>query len=421
MLDEPPRPERGIVPWSRGSRRRVPPDPDRVRVERHTGRAHELRALFEKAEDSAAQLDSYLDAGEVLVASAGERVVGHLQLVDGHDAEHSEIKNMAVDPRHRGRGVGRALIEAAVDLARAQRRSMLVVATAAADIGNLRFYQRSGFRLRSIERDAFTPADGLPATRALTGSTARPRLARSMQSGPMTPVDRHPPVPPGAGDGALPRGTTTPAERRVRRFARPGVAAAIFPKEPERSVYNNAMLERDLPAPERTAAIAAMEPRTRPSRHALCRLGARDRRAAAFRPRTTGLHGRRDDPRHGHAAHGDPQGPAGARARGGRLGRLPPHLRPTRRAPRRGGPLRLSPPVRPPRGRMGRHRDGFDHEGDCGLYNVATLEHARRRGLDALTALQLHDAVHADVRRRACSRQRWPNVSTPRSASTISG
>jgi GNAT superfamily N-acetyltransferase len=36
----------------------------------------------------------------------------------------------------------------------------------------------------------------------------------------------------------------------------------------------------------------------------------------------------------------------------------------------------------------------FDHEGDCGIYNVVTLEHARRRGLGtALTAVQLHDAA----------------------------
>ena len=36
----------------------------------------------------------------------------------------------------------------------------------------------------------------------------------------------------------------------------------------------------------------------------------------------------------------------------------------------------------------------FDHGGDCGIYNVTTLERARRRGLGtALTALHLHDAV----------------------------
>jgi hypothetical protein len=38
----------------------------------------------------------------------------------------------------------------------------------------------------------------------------------------------------------------------------PGVAAAVFPNEPERSVYNNALLDRDLAAPERAAALDAM-------------------------------------------------------------------------------------------------------------------------------------------------------------------
>jgi hypothetical protein len=53
-----------------------------LRVERHTGARSELLPLFEEAEDSAAQLDSYLDAGQVLVAVDGDRIVGHLQLVD---------------------------------------------------------------------------------------------------------------------------------------------------------------------------------------------------------------------------------------------------------------------------------------------------------------------------------------------------
>ena len=35
----------------------------------------------------------------------------------------------------------------------------------------------------------------------------------------------------------------------------------------------------------------------------------------------------------------------------------------------------------------------FDFAGDCGIYNVGTLESARRRGLaTALTAIHLHDA-----------------------------
>ena len=141
-----------------------------VRVEPHTGPRDELRALFAEAEDSAQQLDAYLEAGDVLVARDGDGVVGHLQLVDG------EIKNMAVDPAHRGRGIGRALIEAAVARARAERRRTLVVATAAADVGNLRFYQRAGFRLRSVERDAFSPATGYAPDTLIDGVELRDRV-----------------------------------------------------------------------------------------------------------------------------------------------------------------------------------------------------------------------------------------------------
>ena len=43
----------------------------------------------------------------------------------------------------------------------------------------------------------------------------------------------------------------------VKRF--PGVAAAVFPNGPERAVYNNALLQRDLKRDERAEALDAME------------------------------------------------------------------------------------------------------------------------------------------------------------------
>jgi ribosomal protein S18 acetylase RimI-like enzyme len=174
ILDEPARPKRGIVPWSLWAS--AAPDGQQVRVERHTGQRGELRALFEEAEDSAQQLEAYLDAGEVLVAIAGDRVVGHLQLIEAAAADASEIKNMAVAASHRGRGIGHALIQAAIDLTRARGRAMLVVATAAADVGNVRFYQRAGFRMRSIERDAFSPATGYATETLIDGVELRDRV-----------------------------------------------------------------------------------------------------------------------------------------------------------------------------------------------------------------------------------------------------
>jgi ribosomal protein S18 acetylase RimI-like enzyme len=146
-----------------------------VRVERYTGPRSVLRPLFELAEDSPGQLDSYLHAGRVLVARSAGEIVGHLQLVDTGRPGVAEIKNMAVRPADQGRGLGGRLVSAALDLVAAENGSAVRVATAAADIDNLRFYQRHGFRLSAIERDAFTPATGYPEIR-IDGIDLRDRV-----------------------------------------------------------------------------------------------------------------------------------------------------------------------------------------------------------------------------------------------------
>jgi GNAT superfamily N-acetyltransferase len=147
-----------------------------MRIALHTGPREGLRRLFELAEDSARELDSYLHAGRVLVALDGEEVLGHLLLVDTDSPGEVEIKNMAVREADQGRGVGRELIEAAIALAREESVHRVHVATATAGIGNLRFYQRNGFRMRSIERDAFTPATGYPPGLEEDGIPLRDRV-----------------------------------------------------------------------------------------------------------------------------------------------------------------------------------------------------------------------------------------------------
>lgn len=120
-----------------------------------------LRESFELAEDSPQQLEDYIDDGRVLVARDGSGdVVGHLQLVSGGRAGRLEIKNLAVRPDRQGSGVGRRLVAHALDVCRHEGVTTVQVVTAVADIGNLRFYQRCGFRAASIERDAFTVARG---------------------------------------------------------------------------------------------------------------------------------------------------------------------------------------------------------------------------------------------------------------------
>ncbi len=182
MLDEPPRPDRGIIPWSAWTA--VGPHDEAVHISRHTRPRSELRRLFQEAEDSAQELNAYIYAGEVLVAITGDRVVGHLQLIDSPADGASEIKNMAVEATYRGRGIGRMLVEAAIDLARARDQSTVTVATASADTGNLRFYQRLGFRMRTIERDAFTPIVGYPAGLMIDGIRLQDRVWLDLQLDP---------------------------------------------------------------------------------------------------------------------------------------------------------------------------------------------------------------------------------------------
>ena len=149
---------------------------EKARILEHSGSRAELRGLFDLAEDSARALETYIDHGRVLVALENDEIVGHVQLTETGRASELEIKNMAVDPAMQGRGLGRMLVEAAAELARAEQRSTLVVATAAADIGNLRFYQRLGFRMRSIDRSAFREAAGYEPGLSVGGIPIRDRV-----------------------------------------------------------------------------------------------------------------------------------------------------------------------------------------------------------------------------------------------------
>jgi ribosomal protein S18 acetylase RimI-like enzyme len=189
---------------------------------------------------------------------------------------------------------------------------------------------------------------------------------------------------------AYARGATGAAVRRS-----PGVAAAIFPHEPERSVYNNALLEHGLAPAERAEALDAME-----SAYVAAGVG---RFAAWVHESDVAM--RSELERRGYTID------TSTRAMGIALDDL--------RAPRPqvelgapdwfeylrivGVPGNFLAGADPAEYHVLVARlDGenvatamaFDLDGDCGLYNVGTLEHARRRGLGtALTALHLHDAL----------------------------
>lgn len=185
------------------------------------------------------------------------------------------------------------------------------------------------------------------------------------------------------------RGATGASLQRL-----PGVAAAVFPNEPERSVYNNALLEHGLAATDRSRALDAMEAAyvaagvrhfaawvhesDVPMRDELARRGyTLDTATRAMAMTLAGIRLQRPD-----VELASPDWNEHLRIVG-----VPPDF------------LAAADPTvyHILLGRL----DGetvatalaFDLNGDCGIYNVSTLGHARRRGLGtALTAIQLHDA-----------------------------
>ncbi|TDU88062.1 acetyltransferase (GNAT) family protein [Kribbella voronezhensis] len=144
------------------------------RIRLFEGDREVLRPLFREADDSEQGIDAYLGLGDILVADDGGEVVGHLQLVG--DGDEAELKSLAVAETHRGTGVGRALVAAALRRCRERGVRRITVSTASADTGNLRFYQRQGFRLLKVERDVFGPAEGYPEGIVIDGIPLRDRV-----------------------------------------------------------------------------------------------------------------------------------------------------------------------------------------------------------------------------------------------------
>lgn len=143
-----------------------------------------IQTLLAMADDSTTAIAAYVGAGTMLVARDHDGVivgdgdgdiVGLALCVPG-EAGTMELKALAVAPSHQGGGVGTLLVNGAVRVAIDVDAYVLTVATATADIQNIAFYQRRGFRCLRIERDAFTEATGYRDDLVANGIRVRDRI-----------------------------------------------------------------------------------------------------------------------------------------------------------------------------------------------------------------------------------------------------
>jgi GNAT superfamily N-acetyltransferase len=194
------------------------------------------------------------------------------------------------------------------------------------------------------------------------------------------------------------RGSTGAALQRLS-----GVAAGVFPNDPERAVYNNALLDRDLGRTERAAAVDAMA--------AAYRSAGVDRYAAWVHESDEAMRAELSGRGYSIAES--------TLAMGMSLDAISPTLPEVELGPLDWPDyLEYLEVVGVPAGLLGgadpsafhtlvARRAGanvataiaFDHHADCGVYNMSTLERARRQGLGtALTARHVRDAAE-----RGCS------------------
>jgi ribosomal protein S18 acetylase RimI-like enzyme len=103
-----------------------------------------LVPLLLEADESEPAIRTYLHRGDLYRIVADGELVGAVLLIAEGDG--LEVKNIALAEPHRGRGLGRAAIEAVADLARAAGAVRLLVGTADSSVGAIAFYRRVGFR-----------------------------------------------------------------------------------------------------------------------------------------------------------------------------------------------------------------------------------------------------------------------------------
>lgn len=97
--------------------------------------------------------------GAILIAELDGEAVGTAGLVPGHDADTLELIKMSARNDVKGRGIGRALMDAAIEKSRAMGASKIWLETNTSLEAALALYRKSGFRELTGDEVTPTPYD----------------------------------------------------------------------------------------------------------------------------------------------------------------------------------------------------------------------------------------------------------------------
>ncbi|MEN1935344.1 GNAT family N-acetyltransferase [Paenibacillus sp. 102] len=113
------------------------------------------KSLLLLADPSEAQIQAYLQRGLIYVAKEEENVIGVYVLLETRP-QTMEIMNLAVLEEMQGKGIGRQLLQHAMQTAKEHHMHTLGIGTGNSSVTQLALYQKCGFRIFSIDFDYFS-------------------------------------------------------------------------------------------------------------------------------------------------------------------------------------------------------------------------------------------------------------------------
>ena len=108
--------------------------------------------LLLDADPSMEVIRTYLCLSEIFIALLKNKIIGTFVLYPVND-DTLEIKNIAVDERFQGKGIGKLLLKKATEIAEEKGTKKIDIATSNASFGPLYLYQKAGFDIDLIKKN----------------------------------------------------------------------------------------------------------------------------------------------------------------------------------------------------------------------------------------------------------------------------
>lgn len=110
--------------------------------------------LLLTADPSEELVKDYLERGHCYTAEIDKQIVGVFVLLK-ISSDTIELINIAVDEKFQGRGMGKALVKDAIQIAKDMGYKTIEVGTGNSSIDQLALYQKCGFRITGVDKDFF--------------------------------------------------------------------------------------------------------------------------------------------------------------------------------------------------------------------------------------------------------------------------